>query len=360
MASRTNLPARWCSWGRSTAAYRGNRWPRIVASVRYFTPSACVRAEEHKLTDGPSTPFSQLTVGVVVEQYPGERRVALTPQNVAILLKKGFKQVLVESGAGVKAQFPDESYATAGATFGTSDQIYSTADILLKVRSPLMAEDATKTLNEVEKIKNGSTLISFLYPAQNPRLVQSLKDKNVTAFAMDQIPRITRAQTFDALSSMANIAGYKAVLEASNIFGRFLTGQVTAAGKIPPTKILVIGAGVAGLSSLATARRMGAIVRCFDTRAAAREQVESLGGEFLEVAIKEDGSGAGGYAKTMSKEFIEAEMALFLEQCKEVDLVITTALIPGKPAPKLITKEMIAAMKPGSVVVDLAAEAGGN
>ncbi|KAJ0150028.1 NAD(P) transhydrogenase subunit alpha, partial [Colletotrichum tanaceti] len=209
-------------------------------------------------------------------------------------------------------------------------------------------------------MKKNQTVVSFLQPAQNKPLVEKLAAQKATSFAMDLIPRISRAQVFDALSSMANIAGYKAVLEASNNFGRFLTGQVTAAGKIPPCKVLVIGAGVAGLSAIATARRLGAIVRGFDTRPAAREQVQSLGAEFIEVDIKEDGSGAGGYAKEMSKEFIEAEMKLFYEQACEVDIIITTALIPGKPAPKLITKSMLEVMKPGSVVVDLAAEAGGN
>ncbi|KAK0101186.1 hypothetical protein ONS96_006407 [Cadophora gregata f. sp. sojae] len=215
-------------------------------------------------------------------------------------------------------------------------------------------------MSEVDQLKDGGTIISFLYPAQNKKVVEKLANRGTTSFAMDMIPRISRAQVFDALSSMANIAGYRAVLEASNHFGRFMTGQVTAAGKIPPCKVLVIGAGVAGLSAIATARRLGAITRGFDTRPAAREQVQSLGAEFIEVEIEEDGSGAGGYAKEMSKEFIEAEMKLFLEQCREVDIVITTALIPGRPAPKLITEEMLLAMKPGSVVVDLAAENGGN
>jgi NAD(P) transhydrogenase len=224
---------------------------------------------------------------------------------------------------------------------------------MLKVQAPSVAEEA-------KGMKEGSTVISFLYPAKNKAVVDALASRKVNAFAMDMIPRISRAQTFDALSSMANIAGYKAVLEASNHFGRYLTGQVTAAGKIPPGKVLVIGAGVAGLSAIATARRLGAIVRGFDTRSAAREQVQSLGAEFLEVSIEEEGGGAGGYAKEMSKEFIEAEMALFLEQCKDVDIVITTALIPGKPAPKLILDYMVAAMKQGSVIVDMAAEAGGN
>ncbi|KAK3501365.1 NAD(P) transhydrogenase mitochondrial precursor [Neurospora crassa] len=301
----------------------------------------------------PTVPYKQLTVGVPRETYPKERRVALTPQNVALLLKKGFGKVLVEKGAGAEAEFHDSAYATAGATLVESaSDVWNNADIVLKVRGPSIAE--------AEMLKEGQTIISFLQPAQNKPLVEKLASRNATVFAMDMIPRISRAQVFDALSSMANIAGYKAVLEASNVFGRFLTGQVTAAGKIPPCKVLVIGAGVAGLSAIATARRMGAIVRGFDTRSAAREQVQSLGAEFIEVELQEDGSGAGGYAKEMSPDFIAAEMKLFTEQAQEVDMIITTALIPGKPAPKLITKAMVEIMKPGSVIVDLAAEAGGN
>ncbi|TFK55138.1 PNTB-domain-containing protein [Heliocybe sulcata] len=294
-----------------------------------------------------AAPYSALTIGAPTEVYPNERRVALTPQNTALLLKKGFSKVLVERGAGLQAQFLDEHYSAAGGTLVSREDVFNSSDILLKVRPPLVGK-------EVERIKQQSTVISFLYPNQNKDIVEALAKREVNAFAMDMIPRISRAQGFDALSSMANIAGYKAVLEASNHFGRYMTGQ------IPPCKVLVIGAGVAGLSAISTAKRMGAIVRGFDTRPAALEQVKSLGGEPLEVSINEDGSGAGGYAKEMSKEFIEAEMALFMEQCKDVDIVITTALIPGKPAPKLITKEMVAAMKQGSVIVDLAAEAGGN
>ncbi|KAJ5104416.1 hypothetical protein NUU61_001763 [Penicillium alfredii] len=304
----------------------------------------------------PATPYAELTVGVPLETYPNERRVAITPPNVALLLKKGFSRVLIERGAGEGAQLFDHVYSKAGATLVDRDTIYSQSDIVLKVRNP----QTEGPFNEVQALRKGSTIISFLYPAQNKPLVEALATRGVTSFAIDRIPRISRAQTFDALSSMANIAGYKAVLEASNHFGRFLTGQVTAAGKIPPSKVLVIGAGVAGLSAIASARRMGAIVRGFDTRPAVREQVQSLGAEFIEVELQEDGAGQGGYAKEMSKEFIEAEMKLFMEQARDVDIIITTALIPGKPAPKLITKEMIAAMKPGSVIVDLAAEAGGN
>jgi NAD(P) transhydrogenase len=268
-----------------------------------------------------------------------------------LLLKKGFSRILVQRGAGEAAQLLDRAYEQAGATLVDRDAAFQ-ADIVLKVRGP--------ALDEVKAMCKGATLISFMYPAQNKDLADGLAAHGVTSFAMDMIPRISRAQAFDALSSMANIAGYKGVLEASNHFGRFLTGQVTAAGKIPPSKVLVIGAGVAGLSAIASARRMGAVVRGFDTRPVVREQVQSLGAEFIEVDFHEEGSGQGGYAKEMSKEFIDAEMKLFMEQCRDVDIVITTALIPGKPAPKLITKEMVAAMKPGSVIVDLASEAGGN
>jgi NAD(P) transhydrogenase len=334
---------------------------KSLALVRHASPAASVSqplvikrfASESAVVLPPTTPYSKLAVGVPREVFPGERRVSLTPANVALLLKKGFEKVIVERGAGAHAEFPDEAYTKAGATLvDSAREVWADSDIVLKVRGPL--------LEEVDSIKEGQTIISFLQPAQNRELVEKIAAKKATSFAMDMIPRISRAQVFDALSSMANIAGYKAVLEASNVFGRFLTGQVTAAGKIPPCKVLVIGAGVAGLSAIATARRLGAIVRGFDTRSAAREQVQSLGAEFIEVELEEDGSGAGGYAKEMSKEFIEAEMKLFTEQAKDVDIIITTALIPGRPAPKLILKYMLDVMKPGSVVVDLAAEAGGN
>nr|XP_036579228.1 NAD(P) transhydrogenase, mitochondrial [Colletotrichum truncatum]KAF6786714.1 NAD(P) transhydrogenase, mitochondrial [Colletotrichum truncatum] len=327
---------------------------QLVRHASVVSGSGPVAAATYSTVVEPHTvPYTQLTVGVPKEIYLNERRVALTPQNVALLLKKGFSKVLVERGAGIEADFPDAAYESAGATLvDTANHVWSSSDIVLKVRGPIPAE--------IELMKENQTVISFLQPTQNKPIVEKLAAQKATSFAMDLIPRISRAQVFDALSSMANIAGYKAVLEASNNFGRFLTGQVTAAGKVPPCKVLVIGAGVAGLSAIATARRLGAIVRGFDTRPAAREQVQSLGAEFIEVDIKEDGSGAGGYAKEMSKEFIEAEMKLFYEQAREVDIIITTALIPGKPAPKLITKSMLEVMKPGSVVVDLAAEAGGN
>ncbi|PHH76634.1 hypothetical protein CDD82_3907 [Ophiocordyceps australis] len=335
-----------------------------------FKPPCCRRSWHHGIGQHPSaktlsppkayystaapttTPYSEIVIGVPAETFPGERRVALTPANAALLLKKGFKQVLVQRGAGALADFLDDAYTQAGATLVDAASVWSRSHVLLKVRGP--------SPQEVTAMQENQTLISFLQPAQNVGLVRQIAHKKATCFAMDMIPRISRAQVFDALSSMANIAGYRAVLEASNVFGRFLTGQVTAAGKIPPCKVLVIGAGVAGLSAIATARRMGAIVRGFDTRPAVREQVQSLGAEFVEVDVHEDGSGAGGYAKEMSKEFVEAEMKLFRKQAQQVDIIITTALIPGKPAPRLITKDMLHVMQPGSVIVDLAAEAGGN
>lgn len=309
-----------------------------------------------------SIPYSELSIGVPTEVRSGEKRVAITPQNAALLLKKGFKEVLVEHGAGFQAEFPAHDYEAAGATLVNASRVWYDSNIILKVRPPRLRSTTLSPNNFLQGFREGGVIVSVLQPNvdRNKPVVDAMVNKKLTSFAMDMIPRITRAQSFDVLSSMANIAGYKAVLEASNHFGRYMTGQTTAAGKVPPCKVLVIGAGVAGLSAIATARRMGAIVRGFDTRSAAREQVQSLGAEFIEVEIKEDGSGGGGYAKVMSKEFIEAEMKLFAQQCKEVDIVITTALIPGRPAPTLITEEMVATMRPGSVIVDLAAENGGN
>jgi NAD(P) transhydrogenase len=333
---------------RSVATLRRNKG----FQTRLAPPFSQTRHLQASPEKPQGTPYADLTVGIPKETYPDEKRVAATPQNVALLLKKGFKRVLVERDAGVNAKFTDEAFDRAGATIVGPSTLWAESDIMLKVRAT--------SLEEVPKLKKGATVISFMQPSQHKELVDALASHGATSFAMDMIPRISRAQVFDALSSMANISGYKAVLEASNHFGRFLTGQTTAAGKIPPSKVLVIGAGVAGLSAITTAKRMGAIVRGFDTRAAAREQVESLGAEFLEVNIKEDGSGAGGYGKEMSKEFIEAEMKLFLDQSKEVDILITTAAIPGKRSPILINKACVAAMKPGSVIVDLAAEGGGN
>lgn len=299
-----------------------------------------------------------MKIGIPKEIYEGERRVATTPDSAKRLQKHGF-EVLVETGAGLRASFPDSAYEEAGCTVveGPS-QLYDQVDIVAKVRPPAYHEAAGT--EEVELMKEGTTLISFLWPAQNESLVEMLNERKITALGMDQVPRISRAQKLDALSSMANIAGYRAVIEAANNFPRFFTGQITAAGKVPPAKVMVIGAGVAGLAAIGAARGLGAIVRAFDTRPAVKEQVESMGAEFLELEFEEDGAGAGGYAKVMSKEFIEAEMALFLEQAREVDIIITTALIPGKPAPRLLNREHVEAMKPGSVVVDLAAEQGGN
>merc|ERR1712223_667249 len=295
-------------------------------------------------------PYSKLNLGVPAETWTNEKRVACTPANTALLTKKGFT-VNIQEGAGRLSNFRDEDYAAAGGNIVSKDAAFK-QDITLKLRQP--------SLEEVALLRDEATLYSFLYPGQNPDLVNALAAKKITAFGMDCVPRISRAQVFDALSSMGNISGYRAVMEASNHFGRFFTGQITAAGKVPPAKVLVIGGGVAGLAAVGQAKNMGAIVRAFDVRPAVKEQVESMGAEFLEVPIEEDGSTEGGYAKEMSKEFIEAEMQLFHDQCKDVDIVITTALIPGRTAPILIKKYMIDDMKPGSVVVDLAAEAGGN
>lgn len=300
-----------------------------------------------------------MLVGIPKEVRANERRVATTPEVVNQLNKLGF-EVAVESGAGISANYTDDAYREAGANvLADTREIWSLADIILKVRAP--QAHPRLGVNELELLKEGQTFVSFMAPAQNPELLQSLADKGVTALAVEGIPRISRAQKMDGLSSMANIAGYRAVIEAAQHFGRFFTGQITAAGKIPPAKILVIGAGVAGLSAIGTAASMGAIVRAFDTRPEVKDQVESLGGEFLMLEFdEEDGSGEGGYAKVMSDEFIAAEMALFAEQAREVDIVITTALIPGRPAPELWTEEMVKSMKEGSVIVDLAAEMGGN
>ncbi len=295
-----------------------------------------------------------MRIGVPKEIHVGERRVATTPEVAAQLIKLGFS-VAVEEDAGVAASYSNDAYKEAGCeVVASSSDIWSQSDLILKVRAP--------EGDEVGKLGAGQTLISFFWPAQNPELLQQLTDSGVTAMAMDSVPRISRAQKMDALSSMANIAGYRAVIEAAQHFGRFFTGQITAAGKVPPAKIMVIGAGVAGLAAIGAAKSMGAIVRAFDTRPEVKEQVESMDAEFLMLEFEddEDGSGEGGYAKTMSEEFIKAEMALFAEQAKEVDIIITTALIPGKPAPRLITAEMVRSMRDGSVIVDLAAEQGGN
>ncbi|KOR29794.1 NAD(P) transhydrogenase subunit alpha [Achromatium sp. WMS1] len=299
-----------------------------------------------------------MRIGVPKEIHPQETRVAATPETVAQLRKLGF-EVAIEAGAGVSANFPDAVFAEQGASIvqNTKD-LWAQADIILKVLAP--EEHPTLQVHEVDLLTEGATLISFIWPAQNKELLDRLVARKATVLAMDCVPRISRAQKLDALSSMANIAGYRAVVEAANCFGRFFTGQVTAAGKIPPAKILVIGAGVAGLAALGVANNLGAIVRAFDTRPEVKEQIESMGAEFLEVNIKEEGSGTGGYAKVMSPEFIKAEMELFAKQAQEVDIIITTAQIPGKKAPVLITEDMVKSMRPGSVVVDLAASQGGN
>jgi NAD(P) transhydrogenase subunit alpha len=294
-------------------------------------------------------------LGIVTETRPDERRVAASPQVVAKWVKAGW-QVVVERGAGDRASYLDAQYETAGATIVDRTTAWQ-ADVVLKLRPPAVEPDGAC---EADQMREGATLISYIQPAENAALVDKLAARKLTVLAMDQVPRISRAQKMDALSSMANIAGYRAVIEAANRFGSFFTGQFTAAGKVPPAKVLIIGGGVAGLAALGAAKGLGAIVRAFDVRPAVEEQVKSLGGEFLTVSIKESGEGQGGYAKEMSKEFIEAEYALFRAQAKEVDIVITTALIPGKPAPKLWLTDMVELMKPGSVIVDLAAERGGN
>jgi len=293
-----------------------------------------------------------MKIGIPKEIHPGERRVAATPDTAKRLKSFGF-DVLVESGAGVAAEFANIAYTDVGCEIAPdAKHLWADADVVLKVRPP--------TRDEVLLLREGGTLISFIYPAQNKELLEQLAARRATVLAMDAVPRISRAQKLDALSSMANISGYRAVIEAANNFGRFFTGQITAAGKVPPAKVLIIGAGVAGLAAIGTAKGLGAIVRSFDTRPVVKEQIESMGAEFLLLDFKEDGTGEGGYAKPMSPEFIAAEMDLFRKQAKEVDIIITTALIPGRPAPKLITTDMLALMRPGSVVVDLAAEAGGN
>ena len=291
-----------------------------------------------------------MLIGVPRELLDNESRVAATPKTVQQILKLGF-EVIVEKGAGFKASFEDHAFEKAGAKIGSAKEVWQ-ADIIFKVNAP---EEA-----EIPLIKEGATLVSFIWPAQNPDLMAKLSAKKINVLAMDAVPRISRAQSLDALSSMANIAGYRAVVEAAHEFGSFFTGQITAAGKVPPAKVLVIGAGVAGLAAIGAANSLGAIVRAFDSRPEVKEQVESMGASFLEINFKEEGGSGDGYAKVMSEEFNRRALALYAEQAKEVDIIITTALIPGKPAPRLITKEMVESMKPGSVIVDLAAATGGN
>lgn len=299
-----------------------------------------------------------MKIGIPKEIFVGEKRVATTPAEAQKLIKLGF-DVCIETNAGLDADIPDEAYQAVGIeVLIDAKTLWSNADIIIKVREP--ADYPELAINELKLMKEHQHLISYIWPAQNEGLMQSLASKQVTVLAMDCIPRLSRAQKMDALSSMANISGYRAVIEAAQYFSRFFTGQITAAGRVVPAKVLVIGAGVAGLAAIGAAKSMGAIVRAFDTRPEVKEQIESMDAEFLMLNFEEEGSGSGGYAKTMSKEFIEAEMSLFAKQAMEVDIIITTALIPGKPAPKLITSAMVESMKPGSVIVDLAAERGGN
>jgi NAD(P) transhydrogenase subunit alpha len=292
-------------------------------------------------------------IGVPRETAAGEKRVATVPEVVEKLVKLGFK-VAIESGAGDLANFSDEVYRAAGAEIADgAAKLWAAADIVFKVRAP-SAEEAVL-------MHAGQNLISFIWPAQNPELMQRLAARKVTVLAIDSLPRmLSRAQKMDALTSMAGVTGYRAVIEAANAFGRFFNGQITAAGKIPPAKIFIAGAGVAGLAAIGTAVGLGAIVRANDTRAEVADQVVSMGGEFVKVDYEEEGSGGGGYAKVMSEGFQQAQREMYAKQAREVDVIITTALIPGKPAPRLITADMVKSMKPGSVIVDLAAEQGGN
>ena len=299
-----------------------------------------------------------MRIGIPREVFQDERRVAGTPRTVKKLCQAGF-EVWVEKGAGELAEHSDAAYAEGGACIvEDTANLWRESDIVLKVRPP--QKHPTLGVHEADLIREGACLIGFIWPAQNRDLVEKLAAKNVTTVAMDCVPRITRAQKVDALSSMANAAGYRAVIEAANVYPRFLAGQVTAAGSIPPAKVLVIGAGVAGLAAIGAARGLGAVVRAFDTRPEAREQVQSMGAEAIELEFQEDARGEGGYAKQMSDAFLEAERKLFARQAMEVDIIITTALIPGKEAPKLITPGMVESMREGSVIVDLAAPQGGN
>ena len=294
-----------------------------------------------------------LTIGVPREVVAGEKRVATVPEVVEKLIKLGFK-VAVEAGAGDAANCGDDTYRAAGAQIieGAAN-LWAASDIVFKVAVP--------TSEEVGLLREGGTLIGFIWPAQNPELMQQLAAKKATVLAIDSLPRtLSRAQKMDALTSQAGVAGYRAVIEAANAFGRFFNGQITAAGKVPPAKVFIAGAGVAGLAAIGTAAGLGAIVRANDTRAEVADQVVSLGGEFVKVDYEEEGSGGGGYAKVMSEGFQKAQREMYAKQAREVDIIITTALIPGKPAPRLITADMVKSMKPGSVIVDMAAERGGN
>lgn len=297
-------------------------------------------------------------IAIPKEIHSGEKRVAATPHVVMKLKKLGF-DVAIEARAGIAINCTDAEFQEAGAEIvADTKKLWADADVIMKVRPPEENKELGK--HEADLLRENGWLIGFIWPAQNRELLDRLAKRKATVFAMDSVPRITRAQKMDTLSAMANIAGYRAVIEAANHFPRFFAGQITAAGRIDPAKILVIGAGVAGLSAIGAARSLGAIVRAFDPRSATKDQVASMGADFLELNVKEEGEGKGGYAKEMSDSFLNAEMALFAQQAMQVDIIITTALIPGKPAPKLITQGMVESMKPGSVIVDLAAEQGGN
>jgi len=307
----------------------------------------------HATTDASAAAPAPQRIGVPREIFPGEKRVATVPDVVTKLVKLGFG-VVVETGAGERADLADDAYREAGASIaGSAAELWASADIVFKVRPP--------TADEVALMHPGQTLIGFVWPAQHPDLMQQLAAKQVTVLAIDCLPRtLSRAQKMDALTSMAGVSGYRAVVEAANAFGRFFNGQITAAGKVPPAKVFIAGAGVAGLAAIGAAASLGAIVRANDTRAEVADQVVSLGGEFVKVDYEEEGSGGGGYAKVMSEGFQAAQREMYAQQAREVDIIITTALIPGKPAPRLITAEMVRSMKPGSVIVDMAAEQGGN
>ncbi|ADG76845.1 proton-translocating NAD(P)(+) transhydrogenase OS=Tsukamurella paurometabola (strain ATCC 8368 /DSM / CCUG 35730 / CIP 100753 / JCM 10117 / KCTC 9821/ NBRC 16120 / NCIMB 702349 / NCTC 13040) OX=521096 GN=Tpau_0191 PE=3 SV=1 [Tsukamurella paurometabola] len=288
-----------------------------------------------------------MIIGVLKEAQPGETRAAGTPTTVAQLIKLGY-QVVVDSGAGEASSFSDDAYVEAGASIGDA----RAADVVLGVNAPSAAQ--------LDGIRPGASLVSILAPGLNPDLLADLRGRGITALAMDAVPRISRAQSMDVLSSMANIAGYRAVVEAAHVFGRFFTGQVTAAGKVPPAKVLIVGAGVAGLAAIGAAGSLGAIVRATDPRPEVADQVASLGGEYLSIADEESEVSATGYAKEMDDDYKAREAQLYADQCKDVDIIVTTALIPGRPAPRIITEEMVASMKPGSVIVDMAAQNGGN
>ncbi|MDH4100995.1 MAG: Re/Si-specific NAD(P)(+) transhydrogenase subunit alpha, partial [Nitrospirota bacterium] len=299
-----------------------------------------------------------MRIGVPKEIHEGEKRVATTPEVAEKLIKLGFT-VAVEAGAGALANFPDEAYREAGVEIvASAEELWKSSDIIFKVRGPETHPELCK--DEIDLMKEGSTLVSFIWPAQHPQLMERLAARKVNVLAMDSVPRISRAQKLDALSSMANIAGYRAVIEAAHHFGRFFTGQITAAGKVPPAKVFIVGVGVAGLAAIGAASGLGAIVRASDTRPEVKDQVKSMGAEFVDVDYKEEGTGTGGYAKVMSEGYQKAQREMYAKQAMDVDIIITTALIPGKPAPRLITSGMVESMKPGSVIVDMAAEQGGN